>query len=142
MIETSQSKLDANRRNATQSTGPRTALGKARSRLNSLRHGLAAIPAENSPDVERLSKAISGDDTSPLYREHATTIAECTLMLRRVRAIRLAIVEMGGAAHSMLDLERLDRYERRALSRRKRALRDFVEAKACFQETMESAKES
>lgn len=34
--------LDANRRNAQQSTGPRSAEGKARSRRNALKHGLAA----------------------------------------------------------------------------------------------------
>ncbi|HEV2425388.1 MAG TPA: hypothetical protein VGZ29_11230 [Terriglobia bacterium] len=35
----SPSRLEANRRNAQKSTGPRTALGKRRSRLNGLRHG-------------------------------------------------------------------------------------------------------
>ncbi|WZO98426.1 hypothetical protein EP7_000005 [Isosphaeraceae bacterium EP7] len=38
---TSQRRIDANRRNAALSTGPRTAEGKAKSRRNSLVHGLA-----------------------------------------------------------------------------------------------------
>jgi hypothetical protein len=133
MTEISQAKFEANRRNANLSTGPRTVSGKARSCLNSLRHGLAAIPSENSSEIELLSKAISGDDASPACQDHATIIAECTLMLRRVREIRLAIIEMRGVVHSMPELKRLDRYERRALSRRKRALSDIVEAKAYFQ---------
>ncbi|WZO97968.1 hypothetical protein EP7_005020 [Isosphaeraceae bacterium EP7] len=40
-IAVSQARLDANRRNAERSTGPRTAEGKARSRQNSLIHGLS-----------------------------------------------------------------------------------------------------
>ena len=38
----SQSKIDANRRNAKKSTGPKTEQGKANSRRNSLTHGLTA----------------------------------------------------------------------------------------------------
>ncbi|WZO98588.1 hypothetical protein EP7_000168 [Isosphaeraceae bacterium EP7] len=40
-LEVSQRRIDANRRNATRSTGPRTEAGKAQSRRNSLIHGLA-----------------------------------------------------------------------------------------------------
>ncbi|WZO97393.1 hypothetical protein EP7_004425 [Isosphaeraceae bacterium EP7] len=40
-LEVSQRRIDANRRNAQRSTGPRTAEGKEKSRRNSLIHGLA-----------------------------------------------------------------------------------------------------
>ncbi|WZO97010.1 hypothetical protein EP7_004023 [Isosphaeraceae bacterium EP7] len=40
-LEVSQRRIDANRRNAQKSTGPRTEEGKAQSRRNSLIHGLA-----------------------------------------------------------------------------------------------------
>ncbi len=48
---TSQKRIDANRRNAQKSSGPRTAEGKSRSRFNRLEHGLAApvpvLPGED-----------------------------------------------------------------------------------------------
>ena len=41
-------RIEANRRNAEQSTGPRTARGKAQSRMNSLRRGWSSPASETS----------------------------------------------------------------------------------------------
>ncbi|RUL89791.1 hypothetical protein TsocGM_01120, partial [Tautonia sociabilis] len=50
-------RIEANRRNAQQSTGPRTDEGKARSRANGLRHGMAAevlVPEEDRAAYEQI----------------------------------------------------------------------------------------
>src|SRR5258708_37035997 len=50
--------IEANRRNALKSTGPRTLEGKASVRLNSLRHGLRArtvvLPGEDPEEFQQL----------------------------------------------------------------------------------------
>src|SRR5262249_57265063 len=125
-------KIAANQQNSQRSTGPRTALAKKRIRRNALRHGLAAtivngpgIPAETN----RLAQAICGSDTGPAQREQALIIAECELLLLRVRAARVKIFEeisLRAPVTSCLErLMRLGRYERRVLSRRQYAIRAF-----------------
>ena len=49
----SQARLEANRRNAQKSTGPRTVEGKAVSRANALKHGLCAVVVA-AEDADRL----------------------------------------------------------------------------------------
>src|SRR4051794_10965429 len=61
----SQRKIDANRRNAKRSTGPRTEEGKDRVKLNALKHGLTArtvvLPHEDEEAYQRRREAWSKD---------------------------------------------------------------------------------
>ena len=88
---TSQRQIDANRRNAQLSTGPRTPQGKAAVRYNGLRHGITArhavLEGENPADFEETIRAFE-DDLQPAGPDESVLvhrIADCWWRLRRVR---------------------------------------------------------
>jgi hypothetical protein len=53
----------------------------------------------------------------------ALTVADCILTLRRVRQARLQVLARHPLPHAIAELERLERYDRRAHSRMLRAVR-------------------
>ena len=133
---TSPAKIRANRRNALKSTGPRTRAGKAIVARNARTHGLN-IPAFCDPgfarEVVELARAIetsvTGAEADATGHELACRIAEAIIDWRRVRLAKLPLAATldadPGDRRALTQLWRLDRYEARAFSRRKRAIRDF-----------------
>ncbi|MDR7039974.1 hypothetical protein J2X36_004752 [Methylobacterium sp. BE186] len=142
---TSDRATKANRRNAQASTGPRTSSGKQRASQNARSHGLSARhDAADDAEVVRLAETILGDHGSdPEIAGAALALAEAQVMLAHVLSIKARLireeVEVEPISSCLDDqfatppsatllqrLEQLDRYERRAFSRRKSVARRFL----------------
>ena len=127
---TSIRKINANRANAQASTGPRTRLGKVHAALNARRHGLS-LPVTVNPvlaeQVAALARTFARTSRNPEIDELARDVAEAQIDLVRIRTARhdLLARTLGDAnfAEAAQQLIRMERYERRALSRRKFAIR-------------------
>jgi hypothetical protein len=123
----SQRRLTANRANAARSTGPRTRRGKARASRNALRHGLRALHlADDGGDAMPIAGLICGRENL-LARDQALIIAECCALIARIRRARAAAIER----MALDELSAFERYERRALSRRRRAISALAAHASC-----------
>jgi hypothetical protein len=93
-------RLNANRRNALRSTGPRTEEGKQRSRANALRHGLTAetvVPnLEDAEDYKAFEATIVSDycPETAVGRELVLRLASPLWRLRRATAIETQLLDM------------------------------------------------
>ncbi len=94
----SERQIKANRSNAQGSTGPRTQKGKAASRRNALKHGLAAgailLAGEDPAAFRRLQAAVLAKfrPEGVLERELAMSIVGLFWRLRRVPAFEAALL--------------------------------------------------
>ena len=120
----------ANQLNAKKSTGPRTKAGKGRVSKNAVKHGLAAVAADEETNAiaERLlADLFAGQDRSLIARERALEIAELQSLVIRARAAKAELLNNASDEPSLGELldqyRRIDRYEHRALSRKKTLLR-------------------
>ena len=95
---TSHAKRESNRRNAQNSTGPKTPAGKAASARNAVKHGLCAQRITIS-DEDPEAWADYRDDLyqhfaphGPIEEQLVDRIAECTWRLRRVSRIEAGVL--------------------------------------------------
>jgi hypothetical protein len=100
---TNQQRLNANRRNATKSTGPRTAGGRMRARMNALKHGMAAeevvLPGEKPAELRALHRSLIAA-WKPAGAIEAKLVWEITFAdwrLRRARRMEPRLVKIGSA---------------------------------------------
>lgn len=174
---TSARKQEANRRNASRSTGPKTPRGRYHSARNALQHGLSVASLADpawAPEVRALAAELVAANASAVLRERAYEVAAAQIDIIRVGTARQGLLaktladetfepawrrkkrEMIAANKTILPAEtyarlmavlsrkpqgeekmalvladlakellRLDRYERRARSRRRKAIRVF-----------------
>jgi hypothetical protein len=93
--------IEANRRNAQQSTGPRTEIGKKTSSLNALRHGLTSrivvLPTEDLAAYNTFSVEFLVDLAPETFTERqvAQTIIDTQWRLNRVRALEDGMLALG-----------------------------------------------
>jgi len=97
----SEKQLEANRRNAQRSTGPKTSEGKTRSSRNNLRHGLTGhiniLPTEDREAHDAFCNELSDSlkPETPMERQLALSIAEDSWRLNRARAIENNMFALG-----------------------------------------------
>ena len=90
---TSLKQIEANRRNALKSTGPRSEEGKQRASQNAVRHGLTAEtvvePIEDPEDYKAFEQAVAAnyDVESAVERELVLRLASLLWRLRRATSI-------------------------------------------------------
>ena len=121
----SEKQIAANRANAQRSSGPKTAAGEQRAGRNALRHGLSVgkmLPLVSTADLNEMLGLLCGQDALFEARQAAVTFVLAQTELRKISDLRSAI---SGPINSLKDRElwrmaALDRYEKRALTRRRR----------------------
>lgn len=100
---TTAKQAEANRRNASHSTGPRTEDGKKRSAMNALQHGMTSetpvLPTEDSDRYNQFRAELILDlaPSGATERRMAEEIVDCSWRLQRANNLELGILARGVA---------------------------------------------
>jgi hypothetical protein len=105
-MSTSEAQINANRKNAARSTGPKTEAGKERSRQNSLKHGLTGagvvLPEADAAEVER---------RTVVFGEELMAMGEVGQALARCVALNSVRMERGADQQTAALTERVRQVE-------------------------------
>jgi hypothetical protein len=119
--------IAANRANARLSTGPKTLAGKLKSSGNAFRHGLSGpvrLDPLSSAKIDAVARVLAGEQTTDDRLASAADFAQAQLELLRIRSIRAELLEKFDLdvnnSQELRRLVALDRYERYALTKRRR----------------------
>ena len=105
---TNERQIEGNRQNAMKSTGPRTVVGKARSSINAVRHGILSrqvlIPGESAAELRDLWQRLREEfqPVGALEDELLDQIVACYWRLRRLRMVEAGLFARG------LEMEGID----------------------------------
>jgi hypothetical protein len=119
--------IAANRANANLSTGPRTVVGKRRSSQNALKHGLS-LPLDEASEPRATELAVSFAASTNADPRDYLDFARAHLAVERVRLVQSGLVVNERSlrdAHVLRQLLKTERYERIAVTKRRRAAQKF-----------------
>ena len=123
--------IAANRANAKRSTGPKTLAGKISSSRNAHRHGLSCPLPLDPERVDAIAHALAGHSADEERLVAASEVARAQLELMSIRSVRAEMIASAKDDLPAIDtlklrrLAALDRYERYARTKRRRASHRF-----------------
>ncbi|MFN7995858.1 MAG: hypothetical protein U0Q18_19760 [Bryobacteraceae bacterium] len=124
--------IAANRRNARKSTGPRTEEGKARCKMNALRHGLradtAVLPYENQEEYDALKAALQSEWNPQTATERILLdqMLVSQWKLQRNETIEHSIITAGKTSKMKRDLDQIWRHTSRLERSFSRAMQELT----------------